>query len=119
MATRIGTVLTLLLVACGGDGGDGRSSDDNILHLHGVDVSEADFKSDLSADSQAKAALCSLAGPSQEDFVNDTLHASEELLAQSQRAVFPTPSTNETPRPGQKVDRDSAERVYAVLKEIC
>src|SRR5919106_1913223 len=117
MVTRIVIALTLLLVGCGGDGGDD-SSDDNTLHLHGVDLSEADFRSDLLADPQAKAALCFTVSQGREEFITNAVRASEELVARPP-AVVPTLSANETPRPGQKVDRESAERVYAIVKDVC
>jgi hypothetical protein len=115
METRLVVALTILplLIACGG--GDG--SDNNILHLREVDITEADARLVLvelfEQEPQAKAFLCDIAAAGREAFV-EGIRMGDEVSAS--QGVMPTTGT---PRPGQKAEPASHERLYAIVKELC
>jgi hypothetical protein len=123
METRVVVVLTLLplLMACGGsgDGNDGNSQDD-ILHLRELDMSEADAKRGLLEDFEAvpglREFLCSITSQGKEAFVDSLVLGDETLDRQGDTR---TPYPYQTPKPGQKAERASQERLYAIAKEVC
>jgi hypothetical protein len=130
--TRLIAVLTFLplLIGCAGNGdGNDDNAPDNILHLRDFDISEAEFErgllEDIGEDRVAKSILCEVAHVSQDEFVSAIkFHAVlGDGVVEHNPAAIPhmkrEPFPSETPVPGQKADRVSQERVYAILKEIC
>jgi hypothetical protein len=132
MGTRLIVALTFLplLIACGGPGDrNGDNAPENILHLRDFDISEADFErglsEDIGEDRVAKSILCEVAYLSQDEFVSaikfhvvfgdGVVEHNPAAIPYMKREPFPS----ETPVPGQRADRVSQERVYAILKEMC
>jgi hypothetical protein len=119
METRLAVALAILplLIACGGGGSNGDGSDNNILHLREVDITEAEaklvFVELFDQEPQAKAFICDIAAAGREAFV-EGIRMGDEVSA-SQGAM---PTTG-TPRPGQKAEPASHERLYTIVKELC
>jgi hypothetical protein len=120
METRLVVVLTILtplLITCGGGGGDGDGTDDNILHLREVDITEAEaklvFVELFEQEPQAKAFICDIAAAGREAFV-EGIRMGDEVSAN--QGAMPTTGT---PRPGQRAEPASHERLYTIVKELC
>jgi hypothetical protein len=105
-----------LLIACGGNDDNTR---DNILHLRGLDISEADLMRFLSREFtdylEVKIGSCLFANQGLDQFVSGLTRADELADQQGVRSSNPYG----TPVPGQKADRASYERFYVIMREVC